>query len=204
MHISWIGQTCVRLQTKNQDEEVVTIIDGYKPATGDFPRSFSPQISLYSHGEENTTTLSQSPFIFSSSGECEVKGVMCYSYPCAEGQVFKVNAENLNLVHLGKITKKPDEAMLEKLGTPDILFVPIGGGKEYLSAQDAADIVTTMEPRIVIPMAYQCDTDPTASPLSDFIKVLGLTPAVTDKKIIIKKKDLPSEEIKLMVLEKNY
>lgn len=204
MHISWLGQTCVRLQTKNLDEDITVIIDGYKPATGDFPRSFSPQIALYSHTEEDATTLSQNPFVISSSGECEVKGVMCYSYPCSDGQVFKINSENLNLIHLGKITKKLDEAMLEKLGTPDILFVPIGGGKDYLSAQDAADMVTAMEPRIVIPMAYQCDSDPKAGSLTDFIKVLGLKPDLTDKKIIIKKKDLPAEETKLMVLEKNY
>lgn len=203
MHISWIGQTCVRLQTKNLDEDVTVIIDGYKPDVGDFPRSFTPQIALYSHGEKDTTTMSQDPFIFSSSGECEVKGVMCYSFPCADGQVFKINSENINLVHLGKITKKLDDATLEKLGTPDVLFLPIGGGANYLSPQDAADMVTTMEPRIIIPMAYQCDTDPKAGTLSDFIKILGLKPEVTDKKFILKKKDLPSET-KLMVLEKNY
>ncbi len=204
MHISWLGQTCVRLQTKNLDEDITVIIDGYKPTTGEFPRSFSPQIALYSHGEDNATTLSQEPFIFSTSGECEIKGVMCYSYPCESGQVFKINSENLNLVHLGTITKKLDAEYIEKLGTPDILFVPVGGGENYLSPADAADMVTTMGPRIVIPIAYQCDSDPKAGTLSDFIKVLGLKPDITDKKIIIKKKDLPSEETKLMVLEKNY
>lgn len=203
MHISWIGQTCVRLQTKNGDEDITVVIDGYKPEVGDFPRSFSPQIALYSHGEEDTTTLSQEPFIFSSSGECEVKGVMCYSFPTADGQVFKINSENINLIHLGKITKKLSNEVLEKLGTPDVLFIPVGGGKEYLSAADAAEMVTAMEPRIVIPMAYQCDTDPKAGTLSDFVKVLGIKPDVTDKKIILKKKDLPTET-KLMVLEKNY
>lgn len=204
MHISWLGQTCVRLQTKNLDEDITVIIDGYKPSIGEFPRSFSPQIALYSNGEDNTVTLSQDPFIFSTSGECEIKGVMCYSYPYEGGQVFKINSENLNLVHLGTITKKLDAEYIEKLGTPDILFVPVGGGASYLSPTDAADMVTTMGPRIVIPIAYQCDSDPKAGTLSEFIKVLGLKPDITDKKIIIKKKDLPSEETKLMVLEKNY
>lgn len=204
MHISWLGQTCVRLQTKNVDEDITVIIDGYKPSTGEFPRSFSPQIALYSHGEENITTLSQEPFIISTSGECEIKGVMCYSYPCEDGQIFKINAENINLVHLGKITKKLDAEHIEKLGTPDILFIPVGGGPNYLSLNDAADMITTLGPRIVIPIAYQSDSEPKAGALSDFIKVVGLSPEVTDKKFIIKKKDLPSSETKLMVLEKNY
>ncbi len=204
MHISWLGQTCVRLQTKNLDEDVTVVIDTYKPKSGDFPRSFSPQIALYSHSEDESATLSGEPFIISTSGECEIKGVMCYSFPTADGQVFKINSENLNLVHLGKITKKLNNEILEKLGTPDVLFVPVGGGSEYLSAADAAEMVTTMEPRIVIPVAYQCDTDPKAGTLSDFVKVLGLKPEVTDKKFILKKKDLPTGETKLMVLEKNY
>ena len=46
--------------------------------------------------------------------------------------------------------------------------------------------------------------DPKAKPVSDFIKELGLKPEVTDKKIIIKAKDLPQEETKLYILEKNY
>ena len=204
MHISWLGQTCVRLQTKNLDEDITVIIDGYKPKTGDFPRSFTPQIALYSHGEDDTTTVSQDPFIISTSGECEVKGVMCYGYPCKDGQIFKINSENLNLIHLGKITKKLEPEILEKLGTPDILFIPIGGGPNYLSITDAVDVITSIGPRIVIPIAYQCDNDPKASTLSDFIKVYGVKPDVTDKKIIIKKKDLPAEDTKLMVLEKNY
>lgn len=204
MHISWLGQTCVRLQTKNQDEDVVVLIDAYKPDSGDFPRSFTPQMALYSHGEEGTSTTSQNPFIISTLGECEVKGVMCYSLPVDGGQIFKINAENLNVVHLGKITKKIDDATIEKLGTPDVLILPVGGGKEYLSATDAAELITAIEPRIVIPMGYNCDTDPKAGSLGDFLKASGLKPEMTDKKLILKKKDLPSGETKLMVLEKNY
>ena len=204
MHISWLGQTCVRLQTKNQEEDVVVLIDGYKPDTGDFPRSFSPQIALYSHGEDGSVTLSQEPFVISTFGECEVKGVMCYSLPVDGGQIFKINSENLNIIHLGRITKKIDDATIEKLGTPDVLFIAVGDGENYLSPEMAAELVTMIEPRIVIPMGYQCDTDPKAGSLSDFLKISGLKPEVTDKKIILKKKDLPSGETKLMVLEKNY
>lgn len=204
MHISWLGQTCVRLQTKNQDEEVVVLIDAYKPNNGDFPRSFTPQIALYSRGEEGAATMSQDPFIISTFGECEIKGVMCYSLPVEGGQIFKINAENLNVVHLGRMNKKIDDNTLEKLGTPDVLMIAVGDSKEYLSPDDAAELISAIEPRIVIPMGYQCDTDPKVGTLNDFIKASGLKPEMTDKKLILKKKDLPSGETKLMVLEKNY
>jgi L-ascorbate metabolism protein UlaG (beta-lactamase superfamily) len=205
MHLQWLGQTCVKLQTKNLDEDVTILIDAYRPNKGDFPRSFSPQIALFSHGADDAVTLSQNPFVLSTLGECETKNVMIYALPSPTGQViFKLNAEGLNIVHLGALTAKIDNGELAKIGSVDILFIPVGGGKNYLSPEDAAALVTSLEPRIVVPMAYQCDTDPSAEPITQFIKEMGLKPDITDKKIIIKQKDLPQDETKLFVLEKNY
>lgn len=206
MHISWLGQTCVKLQTKNLDEDVVVLIDAYKPKKGDFPRSFTPQIALFSHGTENAATLSQDPFVLDTIGECEIKNTGVYSFPSNDSNnlIFKIATEGLLVVHLGKLTKKIDDSLLEKIGDPDILILPVGGNDEYLSPEDAADVVNAIGPRIVIPVGYQCDTEGSAMPVSDFIKAVGLVPDTTDKKLIIKKKDLPAEETKLMILEKNY
>jgi L-ascorbate metabolism protein UlaG (beta-lactamase superfamily) len=204
MHISWLGQTCVRIQTRYNDEDVVTIIDAYRPTTGEFPRSLAPSIALFSAGEENAITLSQNPFVLSTLGECEKKEVMIMSFPSANGSlIFKLNSEQLNVVHLGKLNKKPEISELEKVGSIDILILPVGGGKDYLSPEDAASIITALEPRVVIPIAYQCDSDKNAKPVSEFIKESGLKPDSTEKKLIIKKKDLPQEETKLIILEKN-
>lgn len=206
MHISWLGQTCVKLQTKNMDEDVVVLIDAYKPQKGDFPRSFTPQVALYSHGTKDAATLSQNPFVLDTIGECEIKNTGVYSFPSDDENnlIFKVATEGLLVVHLGKITKKIDDSFLEKIGDPDILILPVGGKGEYLTPEDAAAVVNAIGPRIVIPVGFQCDTEPNVLPVSDFIKELGLKPEVTDKKLIIKKKDLPAEETKLMILEKNY
>ena len=206
MHISWLGQTCVKIQTKNLDEDVITLIDAYKPEKGDFPRSFSPHIALFSHGNKNTATLSQNPFILDTVGECEIKNTGVYSFPGGgeNNLIFKIAAEGLLVVHLGKITKKIDDALLEKIGDPDILILPVGGKGEYLTPEEATQVVSMIEPRIVIPIGYQCDTENNVLPVSDFIKASGLRIDGTDKKLIIKKKDLPAEDTKLVILEKNY
>ncbi|MEK7625065.1 MAG: MBL fold metallo-hydrolase [Patescibacteria group bacterium] len=204
MHISWLGQTCVRLQTKFNDEDVVTIIDPYRPEVGEFPRSLSPQIALLSKGEEGSLNPSQNTFVLSTLGECEIKEVMINALPSTEGNIiFKILAEQISLVHLGRLRKKPELEELEKIGSIDILMLPVGGGKDYLSAEDAATLITALEPRIVIPIAYQCDTDKKADPISAFIKESGLKPDRTEKKFIFRKKDLPQDETKLMILEKN-
>lgn len=209
MHINWLGQTCVKLQTKNlKDEDVVILIDAYRPATGEFPRSFSPQVGLFSHGQDGAVTLSQDPFVLDTLGEIEQKDTMIYALPGPSNSgavVFKLLSEGLTIAHLGSISQKLNTETIAKLGSPDILFVPVGGEKNgTLDAEDAVATVTALEPRIVIPIAYQCDTDPKAAPVSDFIKHLGLKPEITDKKVIVKKKDLPQEETRLYILEKNY
>lgn len=202
MHLQWLGQTGVKLQTKNLDEEVVILIDPYRPEKGDSPRNLAAQLALFSRGAEGSITLTQNPLIVDTLGEMEVKKVMVYSLPGPDQIIFKINSEDLNIVHLGAINKKIDNGLMEKLGTPDILFIPVGGAP-YLDSKDAADLVTALEPKIVIPMGYKCDSDSKVLGVEAFLKEVGLKPDITDKKIIIKTKDLPAEETKLMILEKN-
>lgn len=203
MHISWLGQTCVKLQTKNLDKDITILIDAYKPKKGDFPRNFSPDVALFSAGPENAATISQDAFVLNSLGEVDVKNVMIYALPGPEGNIiYKLSGEGLTVVHLGKLKKSPENADMEKILNPDILFIPVGGGSSYLDAKAAAALVTALEPRIIVPIAYHCDTDPDAAPIAAFVKEMGLKPETAEKKVIIKKKDLPQEETKLIVLEK--
>ncbi|HRY36615.1 MAG TPA: MBL fold metallo-hydrolase [Candidatus Magasanikbacteria bacterium] len=206
MHINWLGQTCVKLQTKNlKDEDIVILINPYKPDSGDFPRNFSPDVALYSHSSKDSVTVSDSAFMVETLGEYEIKDNMIYAIAANEKEmIFKISAEGMNIVHLGSIKEKISEHIIEKLGTPDILFVPVGDAGKTLDPKAAREVVSMLEPRVVIPIAYQCDTDPKALPIENFIKESGLKSETTEKKIILKKKDLPQEETKMFILEKNY
>lgn len=206
MHINWLGQTCIKLQTKNlKDEDVVILIDPYKPTKGDFPRNFSPDVAIYSKSSENSVTVSDSAFVVETLGEYDIKGNMVYAMAGNKTDlIFKISTEGMNVVHLGGIKEKISESIIEKIGTPDILFLPVGNADKTLDPKTARDVVSLLEPRIIIPIAYQCDTDPDASPLENFLKEIGIKPEITEKKFIIKKKDLPQEDSKLYILEKNY
>ena len=126
-----------------------------------------------------------------------------YSLPGGDNNyVFKLGAENMTIVHLGKLTKNLENGDLEKILSPDILFVPVGGGPNYLDLKIVASLTNTLEPRIIIPIGHKCDTEPDAKAISAFIAEIGLKPENAEKKIIIKEKDLPQEETKLIVLEK--
>jgi L-ascorbate metabolism protein UlaG (beta-lactamase superfamily) len=74
------------------------------------------------------------------------------------------------------------------------------GGKYTLNAAKAVEVISQLEPRIVIPMHYKIpgikvDIDG----LDKFIKELGIKPR-NEEKLKITKRDLPQEDMELVVL----
>ncbi len=203
MHISWLGGTAIKIQAKPFDQDIVTVIDAYKPEKGSFPRSLTPHIALFTRGTEDGITLSGDPFILSTPGECETKGVLITSIETDEPEhlVLRLDVEQLTVAHLGRSKKPLTEAQLEALGSVDILIVPVGGGDTY-DAEAAVKAVNAIEPHVVIPVAYKSDNDPGADPVTAFLKEMGLPAQAEESKVILKKKDLPQEETKVIVLAK--
>ncbi len=203
MHISWLGQTAIKIQVKPFDKDVTVIIDPYKPDKGSFPRSLAPDIGLYTRGQKDSITLSGNPFILDTPGECETKGVLITAVQGEKASDVKirVDAEQLSVGHLGFANKQLTEEELEVLADVDILLVPIGG-KNCYDAEAATKAVSSIEPKIIIPIAYKSDNDPEANPVGDFLKEMGVPAQTPEKKFIIKKKNLPTEETQVVVLEK--
>ena len=204
MHISWLGNTAVRIQIKPFDKDVDVVIDTYRPKTGEFPRNLSTDIGLFTRGAADSITLSGAPFILDTPGECETKGVLITAVQGhEEGQImFRLDAEHLSLAHLGLVEKPLTDQQLEVLSDVDILLVPVGG-KNCYDAEAAAKAVNAIEPRIVIPIAYKSDNTPDAEPVEKFLKEMGVTGKVqAEKKVIIKSKSLPQEETQVILLSK--
>lgn len=203
MHISWLGNSAIKIQTKPLNEDVTVVIDPYKPDAGAFPRSLTPNIGLYTRGEDGSITLSGDPFILTTPGECETKGVLVTAVQGHEAnQVFyRIDSEYMSVAHLGNASKQLTDKQLEVLSDVDILIVPVGG-KDCYNAEDAVKAVNAIEPRIVIPMYFKSDIDPAAEPVSTFLKAYGAKDVVEEAKTIIKKKDLPQEETRVIVLTK--
>lgn len=203
MHISWLGTSAVKLQGKPQSEDVLVVIDPYKPKEGNFPRSITPQIVLYSRGQKDSVTLSADPFILDSAGECEVKGVLVTAVqgPTSESVYFRIDMEGMSIGHLGLTNKDISAAQLNVLGGVDILLVPFGH-KDAYDAGGAVKAINAIEPRIVIPISFQSENDPDAKPLDNLLKELGNPGEKPEKKVIIKKKDLPQEDMQIILLEK--
>jgi len=77
-------------------------------------------------------------------------------------------------------------------------MLPVGG-KYTIDYKEAVQAIGEIEPKIVVPMHYKVkDLKIDIDGPDKFIKELGLTPEKVDK-YKIAKKNLPAEEVKLVV-----
>jgi len=68
--------------------------------------------------------------------------------------IFLIEAEGVRICHLGFFGEEDiNEEQLEALGRVDVLLIPINGDKT-INFKEAEKIIAKIEPKIVIPMAY--------------------------------------------------
>ncbi len=71
----------------------------------------------------------------------------------------------------------PSQKQIEDLELVNVLLVPVGGGSS-LNAARAAELVSMLEPNIVIPMHYQLPgLEMPLEPLDKFLKEMGVSEA---------------------------
>jgi L-ascorbate metabolism protein UlaG (beta-lactamase superfamily) len=132
-------------------------------------------------------------------GEYEIKGIEILGVPvlAESGEkflktVYSVVWEEIKFIFLGHISKLPSDEIIDKLGEPDVLFLPVGGG-HFLPADAAAKLVKQLEPSFAIPTFYKAP--------DDFLKAMSQK-AKSEEKFVFKKKDLADEKGRVVVLEK--
>lgn len=212
MQLYWHGLTSVRIESTLGDTECTLLTDPYGSESGlRFPRTLEPNVLVLSHQDRtkfSVDALKNTPFLIADPGEYEVQGVFVFGTPIQpEGGkhpfplIYRFEIEGMSIGFLGGVSQVPSEEILGRLENIDILLLPVGGG-EYLTAKQAVEVVHTLEPRMVVPLAYATDglTASLAS-VDDFCKEVG-GKRVDGNKLKLSRKDLPSEELVVQVLER--
>ena len=115
--------------------------------------------------------------------------------------MYLFDYNGLNVAHLGDINRVPTQTEVEALGTVHIALVPVGGGGS-LNASKAAEIISLLEPNLVIPMHYSIpNMKSELEPLSKFLKEMGLNEAETLPSLKVNGVTGLPEETKIFVLE---
>lgn len=211
MNITYFGHSCFKIEEKINDQNISIITDPFTKEVGLKVPNVEADIVSVSHNHfdhNNTSSLRGNPFIVDTAGEFDVKGVIIEGvrsyHDDKQGQdrgdniIFRFDVEGLSLAHLGDLGDVLDNKQLEKLGGVDILFIPVGG-KYTLDAKKALEVISQVEPRIVIPMHYKTkDSKIDIEGVDKFVKELGIEPNYEDK-LKINKKDLPTEDMRLVI-----
>jgi L-ascorbate metabolism protein UlaG (beta-lactamase superfamily) len=107
--------------------------------------------------------------------------------------LYLCDFDGLTVCHLGDLDHVPTQAQIEALGSVDVALVPVGGGGG-LNAAQAAEVISLLEPSIVIPMHYKTSaTTLKLDSVSKFLKEMGLGAAKEEASLKLTKSSLPEE-----------
>jgi L-ascorbate metabolism protein UlaG (beta-lactamase superfamily) len=213
MTITWLGHSCFKIEEKINGENISLITDPFSKEIGLKVPNVEADIVSVSHDHDdhnNISSLRGTPFVVDCAGEFDIKGVIIEGIKSfhddksgserGDNIIFRFDIEGISLAHLGDLGNILDSKQLEKLGGVDILFIPVGG-KYTLDAKKAVEVISQIEPRIVVPMHYKTeDLKIDIDGVDKFVKELGIEPNY-EEKFKINKKDLPSEDMNLVIFK---
>ncbi len=226
MEIIWLGHSCFRIKGK----EAIVITDPCSPGTGyDIGRQEADIVTIsHDHGGHNFASQIEPvskaslrglspedvcyarPKLVKGPGEYDVANVLITGissfHDNEEGGkngkncIYLIVLDDITICHLGDIGHKLSTDQLNELSRVQVLFLPVGG-VSTIDAATAAEIVRTLEPKVVIPMHYKTraltfDLDS----LEAFLSQMALKEIIPQTKLSVTKSNLP-EQTRVVVME---
>jgi L-ascorbate metabolism protein UlaG (beta-lactamase superfamily) len=208
MHISWHGEFTVKIVAGDKE----LLIDPHAPATGlRAVRSQANVVALSNPSDPKMSyldNLEDEPTVFDTPGEYDMSGFGLYAmnWRPAEGEpersVQRWTIEDVVLLHVGALNRDLSDKELQALEKVaiDVLLVPVGAG-EALNSKQAVNLVTTIEPRMVIPIHYAVpELKEKLEGIEQFAKEMGIDPSERHEKVIVKANKLPQEDVQTVLL----
>lgn len=208
MQISWHGQYTVKLASK----DTTIVLDPYSPDTGLTPFRAKADVAAFTNPDEVQMShqggLSDVLMIINSAGEYSLRGMSLYSIGWHdagghERSLMRWDIEGVTILHIGALNRTLTEIELVKINQTDIdvLLVPVGGGSG-LNTKDALALVSTIEPRLVIPIHFKISgLKEKLEPVDQFAKEMGVSSASSEKKVLIRANRLPQDDIQTIILK---
>jgi len=154
------------------------------------PLKLKGDIVTVSHstpGHNFTSAVKGQSYVIDGPGEFEIGGVFITGVHTnghtkktdeePRNTMYLIDYNGLNILHLGDVNRVPSQGEVESLGPVHIALVPVGAGGS-LTAMKATEVISLLEPNIVIPMHYATphtlNTAVKMEPLSRFLKEMGL------------------------------
>ena len=107
--------------------------------------------------------------------------------------VYVFDYMGVTIAHLGDMQQVPTQKQIEALEQVNILLVPVGAGSS-LNAAQAAELVSMLEPNVVVPMHYHLPGMKLELETVDrFLKEMGVTDVREESSLKMTSGSLPEE-----------
>lgn len=208
MDLTWYGLSCFRISERKL-ASVVT--DPYNGKLGLPTLQLKSEIVTVSHdakGHAHTKAVTNKPFVLNGPGEYEIGGVFVTGISTAtaatdnQNVLYMFDFGGIKVAHLGDMQKVPTQTQIEALEQVNILLLPVGGGNS-LNAAQASELVSMLEPNIVIPMHYALPSlKLKLDGVDRFLKEMGVTEPKEESSLRISVSNLPEETETLILTPK--
>ena len=203
MEITWHGHSCFRLTERGMAAVVTDPFD--HTTTGYQPLKLRADIVTVSHeapGHNYLAAVKGKYRLIQGPGEYEIGGVFITAVQTngksrakktPRNVMFGFDYHGLSVIHLGDMQRVPNQTEIEAIGHVNVALVPVGGGGG-LNAAKAAEVVSLLEPGIVIPMHYSTpDSKIKLTPVDKFLKEMGVGSLEPEPTLKITRTSVPTE-----------
>jgi L-ascorbate metabolism protein UlaG (beta-lactamase superfamily) len=213
MDITWHGNSCFRIIERGM---AAVVTDPYDPEIVGFDygklRADVVTVSCDRPEHNYIKGIRSKAFEITGPGEYEIGGVFITGVRIngskrkkdageVSDTIYVIDYNGLKIAHLGELNTVPSQAEVESLGEVHVALVPVGG-ETSLNASQAAEVISLIEPSIVVPMHYGTPENKLPlAPLSKFLKEMGLNQVETIDVLKISSVNALSEETRVMVLD---
>ncbi len=210
MEITWYGHSCFRIVERRYASIVTDPFD--HEVIGYAPLKLNADVVTISHeapGHSHLAAVRKVRHVLNGPGEYEIGGVFITAIqtrqkknPEKRNTLYVFDFEKITVAHLGDLNQLPTQQQIESIGSVNVLLVPVGGGSG-LNASRAAEVISMIEPDIVVPMHYATpDCRVELAPLQRFVKEMGLNQLETRPVLKVSASDFKSEgETRVIALD---
>lgn len=197
MNIYWLGDNCVKIEGK----DTTVVVDPVEAKNGKMPKTNAEVVLLARPYETELSFAKSEAFVVDTAGEFESHDVFINARLADDkGELaYRFTIDDVTFGHIGNVTSVSSDVSNFLEGV-DVLLVPAGGDGS-LTPEQAATATNVIEPRIVIPVHLKTSASPKRATAKDFAAALGASADSVEVKLVLKKKDLPQEETRLVILE---
>jgi L-ascorbate metabolism protein UlaG (beta-lactamase superfamily) len=206
MRLTYFGHASFLVETGDGTR---VILDPYRSGAYDgavkhAPINESADVVIATHEHEDhaaAETILGEPRVFvhptsATVGALTIKGIQV-AHDEAGGSkrgrntIVVLDDGEVRLVHLGDLGHLLDKATVEAIGRVDVLIIPVGGFFT-IDANEAATVVDSLDPLVVIPIHYKTDrVDFPIAPVDGFLKTQDNVECSTSAQLEITREALP-------------